>query len=189
MLAAPGTFTGTQPPKVTVSVLHSFYVTSPKEAPEFRASSPRAGTGGPAAGVPTRGCGRRRQPPPTPLPRPLCRRLPTLPHSPAPARSGSCGVGLAGASGGKAYQSPAPRLQLWAPAPTGSLRTVPAPQAPAGREGRLRFGPRSRAGRFLRNLTPSSSLLWAKKREKSPLLRIIRPCTPVPRRLQGAGGI
>lgn len=91
-------------PKVTVSVLHAFYVKSPNVFPGFGASSPRPRTAGSAAGVPPRGCGRRRQPPPTPLPRPLRRRLSTLPRSPAPARRGSCGVRLAGASGRKGYQ-------------------------------------------------------------------------------------
>ena len=78
--------------------------------------------------------------------------------------------GRAGRSlGKKKLSSLAPRLLPAAPAPPGSLSAVPAPRAPRGREGRLRLGPRSWAGRFLRNLPLSSSPLWAQKEAKTPI--------------------
>ncbi|KAM7243966.1 hypothetical protein CapIbe_004574 [Capra ibex] len=86
--------------------------------------------------------------------------------------------------GKKRLSSLAPHLLPVAPAPPGSLRAVPAPRAPAGREGLLRLGPRSWAGQFLRNLPLSSSPLWAQKEAKTPLplhnqtLPISTPSTP-----------
>lgn len=139
---------------------------------------PQASTASPAARVPPRGPGHQHQPPPALLPWPLRRRPSELARSSAFARRGSCGVGLADALGQKRPRLSL-RLQLAAPAPPGSLSAVPAPRAPAGREGRLRLRLRCGAERFLRNLPPSSSsLLWAKREAKSA--PCLSPSSPSP---------
>lgn len=156
----------TQLPSHRVDPFH-VCVNSPSASLIFGASSPRPQTAGLAAGVPTRGCGRGRQPPTTPLPRPVRRplsKLPRSPHPPAPAARGPA----AGNPGRKAHRVSLLVLPLAAPAPLGSLRAVPAPRAPAGRAGRLRPDPRSGVGPFLTNFSPSSSLLRAKKEAEAP---------------------
>lgn len=167
MLAAPGTFTGTQPPSHRVDPLH-VCVNSPSASPRFGASLPWPRTAGPAAGVPLRGRGSRRQPNPAPLPRPLRRRLPKLPRSPAPACRGSCGVGLAGAPRRKGHQVSLHFCHLQRPRRRGGCAQFPRSGRPAGRGGRLLPGPRSGAGRFLGNFPPSSSLLWVEKEAEAP---------------------
>ncbi|XP_043419815.1 uncharacterized protein LOC122473383 [Prionailurus bengalensis] len=167
MLAAPGTFTGTQPPSHRGDPL-DVCVNSPSASPRFGASLPWSRTAGPAAGVPLRGRGSRRQPNPAPLPRPLRGRLPKLPRSPAPACRGSCGVGLAGAPRRKGHQVSLHFCHLQRPRRRGGCAQFPRSGRPAGRGGRLLPGPRSGAGRFLGNFPPSSSLLWVEKEAEAP---------------------
>lgn len=125
---------------------------------------------------------------PAPLPGPLRRRLLKLPRSPAPARRGICGPGWL-----------APR-DKWASesrslAATCSSRTVRVAgrssraRAPAGHGGQLCLGPRSGVGRLLRNLPPSSPLVWTPKEAKAPILLHIQTLKAEPCPSQGAWGI
>lgn len=165
MLAAPGTFTGTQPPNPRAGPSH-VCVKSLSASPRFRASSPRPDCGS-AAGVPPRGCGRRRQPPPAPLPGPPRRRLPKLPRSPAPAAAvaGSGWLAPQDEKAIKSRSSPAARCSRMGRVAARSSRARGARRPWR----RLRLGRRGGAGPFLRKLPPSSSLLWAKKEAKAPI--------------------
>lgn len=111
--------------------------------------------------------GTRLPAPATPCPAILATALSSLQTAPQPRiRQPRQLRDRAGWLFGTKRASLAPSLQLAAPATPDSLSAVPALRAPAGRAGRLRLCQRSGAGQFLRNLPPSSSLLWAKKEAK-----------------------